>query len=116
MNPSGNGNGGYSACGNGSYYADGIDARPSFYPDSSPDPCWMFTGNWVNGQTYMGKPTTTPGYPGWIHGVTWGPPSSDMPPVGGAVKVALPAAAAQVVAEAGPRKGATRAARLGREQ
>ena len=31
-----------------------------------PQPCWAGVDNWMNGQIYAGKPSTTPGWPGWI--------------------------------------------------
>ena len=71
-----------------------------------PQPCWAGVDNWMNGQIYAGKPSTTPGWPGWIHGVTWGPrPMNDSWARGQrSIDVALPAAAKAVVAQAGPRK------------
>ena len=117
VNPSGNGNGGYSAvrnasttlsgisscsclfafdesswlslllcawmptnrwrifiiqCAPPSWWDDAIDNRPNWYPRNAAYPCWTVdTTNWMNGQLYLGLPNNTPGWPGWIHGVTW---------------------------------------------
>jgi|EP01043_Picozoa_sp_COSAG02_P066875 hypothetical protein len=117
VNPSGNGNGGYSAvrqqtmcfpptcwnrsctcvlvfgscvclividapvsylsqCAPPSWWDDDIDNRPAWYPRNISYPCWTLdTTNWMNGQPYVGLPNDTPGWPGWIHGVTWCAPN-----------------------------------------
>jgi hypothetical protein len=122
VHPSGNGNGGYTACPPASWYDDALDIRPGWYraDPTLPEPCWAGVDNWMNGQVCerrpspsapvlvvnqaasliratlartlfsprvsrcaqnaadAGQPKTTPGWPGWIHGVPWGPrPSPD---------------------------------------
>jgi hypothetical protein len=57
VNPSGNGNGGYSACAPPGWWGDRIDNRPGWYPANSSlkgfhaYPCWTLDPtNWMNGQ------------------------------------------------------------------
>jgi hypothetical protein len=64
--------GAQTQCAPPSWWDDGIDNRPSWYPRNAAYPCWTVdTTNWMNGQLYLGLPNNTPGWPGWIHGVTW---------------------------------------------
>lgn len=113
VNPSGNGNGGYSTCAPPDWWDDGIDNRPDWYPRESPTkgfhqyPCWTLDPtNWMNGRSYKGLPNVTPGWPGWIHGVNWGPqPDPSNPYAKGQreITVAFPISALQIIHESGPK-------------
>jgi hypothetical protein len=105
VHPSGQSNGGFTPCPNASWYDDKLEGRPAWYEGA--EPCWMMPpDNWINGRVFDAR---TDGWTGWMHGVEWEQGCSD--PAGYKCKpptVALPAAAAAVVAEAGPRPGALR--------